>query len=201
MEHHFVVFDLETTGLDPNAEQITEIAAVVLNNWLNTVDEFQCYVSLAEGKELPEYVANITGLNKEFLAENGITEIEAITRFKNFLMRYTHGDMTFVAHHVPFDFSFLHKWEIRPYSFICTRVLSKLTIPTTSASLANLAAIHGFINDNHHSALHDARLTARLLGRLAPDARAIGADYRNVVINDKERPLSFIPEYAKVINK
>lgn len=196
----FVILDLETTGLDYKVEQITEIAAIVLDFDLQVVDSFQRYVNLTEGRVLSDFVKNLTGFTEDFLATNGIDEVEAINQFKNFLMGYI-GDypLTFVAHHAPFDFSYLSKHDIKPVDFICTRVLSRLVDPYEKASLADVAKRLGIENPAHHQAMNDIEVTRQVLATLAPIAVSRGIEFRNVVIDSAERPLNFIPENSKVL--
>jgi DNA polymerase III epsilon subunit-like protein len=195
----FIVLDLETTGLDYNTEQITEIAAICLNNDLQVVGTFQRYVKLTEGRVLSDFIKNLTGFTEEFLAGNGIDEEKAVDDLKAFFMEHFVDEITVVAHHAPFDFSFLSKFGFNPLNFICTRVLSRLVDPNEKASLADVAKRLGIDNSAHHQAMNDVEVTCQVLATLAPIAAERGISFRNVVIDSAERPLNYIPLHSQVL--
>ena len=62
----FIVFDLETTGLNPASEEITEIAACrVVDGAIQ--DSFQTYVN--PHKPIPEEITKLTGISDETVAD------------------------------------------------------------------------------------------------------------------------------------
>lgn len=60
-----IVFDLETTGLKPATEEITEIAAVLVRDG-QIIDSFQTYVN--PHKHIPAEITELTGISDETVA-------------------------------------------------------------------------------------------------------------------------------------
>ena len=73
----FIVFDLETTGLNPASEEITEIAACrVVDGAIQ--DSFQTYVN--PHKPIPEEITKLTGISDETVADAPDLD-EAVPKF------------------------------------------------------------------------------------------------------------------------
>jgi len=193
----FTLFDFETSGLnDPvGTDQIIEVAAL-RTDLEKDYGSIQMYVKL-KGGTLSDFIKNLTGLTESDL-EYGVSEWRAVEILRSF----AYGT-TYVAHHYPFDASFLKKAYPMPdpTDFICTRVLVKLVEPNEKASLADVAKRIGHDLSGHHQAGNDVRATKAILKHYLPLAEAAGIKYRNVLINDSERPLRYIPENAEVISK
>lgn len=94
----YVVFDLETTGFNPEENAIIEIAALKYNN--NTlVDSFSSLVN--PNIPIPKKITKLTGIT-----DNDVSNCETIDKvlpgFINFIENYT-----LIAHNGSFDFSFI----------------------------------------------------------------------------------------------
>lgn len=100
-----IFFDTETSGLDHESCRITELAAVCLesNGFVSETDD---YIVLPENIAMSEGSVKITGITREFLNENGISETEA---FSNFAKHFDgkKGRTLFAAHNAQFDMMFL----------------------------------------------------------------------------------------------
>ena len=86
-----------------------------------------------------------------------------------------------MAHHAPYDGSFLKAWLPegiwRRHRLVCTRLLAKKLIPELPRrGLADLCAFLGITNTRAHRALQDAEATAELLQHLMSRAEAQGLD-------------------------
>lgn len=192
MSEIYTFIDLETTGLDYETEQIIEIAAVS-TDLDREYGRMQMFVRLEKGRELPEFITNLTGITTEDLKGGNIPEPAAYS-----LGQFAAGT-TVVTHNTPFDLAFLSKLGMEPQSFVCTRALAKLVEPTESASLAAVCARHGIDLTGHHRAMNDVLATIEVFRKLAPIAEARGIEYRNVVVSSPERPLNFVPYNSKVV--
>lgn len=194
MSEIFTVVDIETTGLNHEADNIIEIAAIRTDGF-REYGRFHALIRPPEGIEIPPVITELCGIKMEDVI-GGLREDDAI----DLLETFSKGT-TVVAHHVPFDFGFLYRpfiFKLRVKEFICTRALAKLVEPDESPSLKEVCARHSIELNGHHRAMNDVEATAQVLFKLREIADARGIDYRNVVIDSKERPLTFIPQGATV---
>ena len=97
----FVVFDLETTGLDVNRDFIIEIGAAKIENG-EIGERFSSFVSYPA--HLPEDIKELTGIADGDLKDAPPIE-DVLVRFKNFAR-----GCTLVAHNLGFDFAILRNW-------------------------------------------------------------------------------------------
>ncbi|AZU61035.1 3'-5' exonuclease [Neobacillus mesonae] len=187
----YVVLDLETTGLDHTTEQITEIGAIKLDAAFKEVDRFHTMVSLAPGKELPEFITKLTGITVQDL-EGAPTEQEALAKLSEFI-----GDSIVVAQNAPFDLSFISRGDIYPKQFICTRALVRYVEPELSASLKDVCKRRGIELNGHHRALNDVEATIDVLKHYIYEIDE-SFDLMNAVMDEPSRPLKFVPKGAYV---
>ena len=66
-----VFFDTETTGLDPEKDQIIELAAVLVTE-KGIELKIDAFCKLPEGEKLPEKIVELTHITDDMLKENGI---------------------------------------------------------------------------------------------------------------------------------
>ena len=73
---HLVLFDTETTGIDPEREEIIEIGAVSVSEG-GEDGSFNALIRLSKGRTLPPFITQLTGITPEALAAEGIEKAEA----------------------------------------------------------------------------------------------------------------------------
>jgi DNA polymerase III epsilon subunit family exonuclease len=105
----FVAFDLETTGLERDADEIIEIGAVRVRGG-HIEDRMSCL--LKAEKPLSALVESLTGITAAMLAESARDAREGLEEFLRFA-----GDLPLVAHNSDFDATFM------------THALAKLSLP------------------------------------------------------------------------
>jgi len=152
----YVALDLETTGLDPDADAIIEVGAVRFGP-AGVEDTFASVVN--PRRVLPYRIQMLTGIAPEELAE--APPLEAVApRLQGFL-----ADHPIVGQNVAgFDLRFLSAAGIR-YSptVFDTHELAVLLLPLLSGhSLAALARHFDIPMPNHHRALADAEASREL---------------------------------------
>lgn len=160
----FVVFDLETTGLNNQPamgrmDRIIEIGAVKIENGTIT-EKFSSFIACPE-KLSPEIV-NLTGIHDEDLV--GAPPVEKVLAD---FFKFTDG-CYLVGHNVQFDYRFVYYYgeengyyfEQKTYDtlFLAQELLRGI-IP--NFKLNTVAAHYGF-TFNHHRAFDDALTTAKI---------------------------------------
>lgn len=170
----FVVFDTETTGLNPReGDEIIELGAVpVFKGEVLRKEEFETYVD--PGRPVGEASFQVHGIPPENLAgQPTITDI--LPDFSRYV-----GGAVLVAHNAAFDMAFLRMKEKKAgvvfgQMVLDTMVLSSLIHPQQkSHSLDALLERYGIGGEKRHSALGDAIMTAELLVRLLPALKTRG---------------------------
>lgn len=187
----YVVFDFETTGLDYKTEQVIEIACAKLDANLKPIATINGLVALNEGKKLPPFITQLTGITPDML-EGQKSEKESLQNLKEFI-----GDSIVVAQFASFDLSFLSK-VLNPEQFICTRSMARMLRPEAKASLANLVEHYGVTNLDPHRAFADVEATIEVFKHQKAECDEKGIEYMNVLVDSKERPLNYVPENATV---
>jgi DNA polymerase III subunit epsilon len=190
----FTIVDIETTGLNADEDQIIELAAIQ-TDLEKEVGRLEMRVSLNEGKELPEFITELTGIKEEDLVGAYPEQFVAL------MFGLFSTGTTVVAQNAPFDLSFLTKFGVRPDLFLCTRAMAKLIEPTESASLKNVAERWGIEYKGHHRAINDCTMTIEILKQALAKLDEQGVQritYQNLVIDMPDRPLKFTPKGAQV---
>jgi DNA polymerase-3 subunit epsilon len=177
-----IVFDTETTGLNPLAgDRIVEIGCVELWNRVETGRTFHAYFN--PDRPMPSGAEAVHGLTDAFLADKG--------RFKDKVedLLYFLGDCPLVAHNASFDFGFLnHELNNCGRELIClTRMIDTLQLarakhPGAKHSLDALCTRFGVDRSLRikHGALIDAQLLAQCYVELT-GGRQIGLTLTDIV--------------------
>jgi DNA polymerase-3 subunit epsilon len=167
-----IVFDTETTGLDPvQGHRLVEIGCVELFNRFPTGRTFHKYIN--PEREMPIEAFNVHGLSIEFLKQHGIFH-EIADEFLDFV-----ADAPLVAHNGYFDLAFINS-ELdlakRPLfardRIIDTLMLARRKHPGVSNKLDDLCLRYKIDHSRRtkHGALLDAELLAEVYIELT-DAR------------------------------
>ncbi len=159
-----ILFDTETTGLDPaTGDRIVEIAAIELVRDLPTGKIFHRLVD--PERDIPEEATRIHGFSR--------SDLHGKPRFADIADDFLAfiGDFPLVAHNAPFDFGFLNA-ELRrlalpplhPARMIDTLALAKARFPGMPNSLNALCT--RFAIDLSERTTHNALLDCRLLAEV-----------------------------------
>ena len=100
MVDDYVVFDIETTGLNKDIDKIIEIGALKYRNNI-LIDEFNYLIN--PKIKLPEIITTITGIKDKDLVTRDTIEI-VLPKFLDFI-----EDLPLVAHNAEFDLGFINK--------------------------------------------------------------------------------------------
>ena len=159
-----VLFDTETTGLDPaTGDRVIEIAALELVNDLPTGRHFHALID--PERDIPEEVTRIHGFRS--------ADLEGKPKFADIAADLVafFGDARLIAHNAPFDFRFLEFEFVRlglpPLDLermVDTLVLAKTRFPGMPNSLDALC--RRFAIDLSQRTTHNALLDCRLLAEV-----------------------------------
>ncbi|HEV7820546.1 MAG TPA: exonuclease domain-containing protein, partial [Burkholderiales bacterium] len=153
--------DLETSGLSPRADRITEIGVITVD--AGKVEEWTTLIN--PGRDVTE---RARARNEQFCGGNGVAneDLAAAPSFAD-IAAQLHARLAgrlFVAHNARFDFGFLHAafarsgLEFAP-PVLCTVMLSRKLYPDVAGhDLDTLMDRHGLQAEVRHRALPDARL-------------------------------------------
>ena len=156
-----VLFDTETTGLDPlKGDRVIEVAALELVNDLPTGRHFHALIN--PERDIPDDSTRIHGITNAHVADKPL-----FSAIAGDLMAFF-GEGMLVAHNAPFDFGFLNA-ELRrlglgplaPERMVDTLVLAKQRFPGMPNSLDALC--RRFSIDLSARTTHNALLDCRLL--------------------------------------
>jgi len=170
----FVVLDLETTGLSPERDRITEVGAVRARGG-EVLAELRTFVD--PGVPIPAAVTTITGITDADVATAPRID-QVLPTVHDFV-----GDAVFVAHNARFDLGFLTAAAgragvppLRP-RVIDTATLARRLIrdEVRDLRLGTLARHFRVPSQPDHRALHDARATLHVLHALIERAGTLGA--------------------------
>ena len=167
MSGSFVVYDTETTGLDPNTEFLTEIGAVVVENGQIT-ETFGTFVN--PGKPIPPKIVELTGINDSMVAD-APTPDEAVRMFAEFAK-----GRVLIAHNAhKFDMRFMHIAAKRAgieldNAYIDTLPMAQNLYPGLRNYKLDTINDHLEIEPfNHHRAVDDAMALAKIFCKMLED--------------------------------
>ena len=159
-----IVFDTETTGLNPlGGDRMVEIGCVEIVNRVETGRHFHCYFN--PERDMPYEAEMVHGLSTIFLSDKPLFSDKAEE-----LLEFIE-DSPLVAHNATFDFGFLNHELQRcgRHAVAMSRMVDTLTLarskhPGAKHSLDALCMRFGI--DRSHRVKHGALLDAQLLAQV-----------------------------------
>jgi DNA polymerase-3 subunit epsilon len=148
----FIVIDTETTGLDPEYDELIEVCAVKVIAG-QEVDRFESLIKPSQ--EISSFITELTGISNDMLRDAPLPK-KVIPELKNFI-----GNDILVAHNAHFDINFLydnfdnHLNETFSNDFICTMRLSRRIYPKFKNHKLKTICENLLINLPTHRALED----------------------------------------------
>ncbi len=154
---NYVVFDLETTGINQETDDIIEISAIKVTNH-EVTEEFTTLVN--PGRRIPKAATDINGITDDMVAD--APEIgKAMEAFLNFI-----GDAVLVGHNIhTFDTNFVYDAALNclgrelKNDYIDTLYMARKCLPELSHhKLTDVSEHFGIMTDGAHRALCDCRM-------------------------------------------
>ena len=166
---NFVIFDTETTGLNPQVDEICQIAAVrVVNGRVRAGERFDMLVD--PGRKIPAASTAVHHITNE-MVQGAPSVAEALTRFHRFA-----DNNVLVAHNAPFDMAFLQRRETeiglrfdQPIldTVLFSAILFGQSAEHTLDALCTRLAIT-IPEEDRHTAIGDAIGTAAAFAKMIP---------------------------------
>lgn len=167
-EKDYVIFDLETTGISSNYDEVVEISAVKVQDG-KVVDEFSHLVN--PGRPIPFQASQVNGITDSMVAKAPYFD-EVLEGFISFI-----GEDPLVGHNIhSFDMKFIYRdclkffGKVPGNDYIDTLKLAKGCLPQLSHHrLTDLASYYGISTEGAHRALNDCRMNQRVFEALAKE--------------------------------
>ncbi|HUC48312.1 MAG TPA: DNA polymerase III subunit epsilon [Xanthobacteraceae bacterium] len=178
-----IVFDTETTGLDPyQGDRLVEIGCIELLNRFPTGKSFHCYFN--PERDMPEQAFNVHGLSIDFLKDKPLFADKV-----DELIAFLGEDAALVAHNAMFDLGFLNAELDRAghagvsrERIVDTLLLARRKHPGAANRLDDLCARYSI--DNSRRTKHGALLDAELLAEVYVEL--IGARQAQFILSQTE---------------
>ena len=174
---NYIIIDLETTGLNPEVDEIIEIGAIKMTGHV-CADIFSSLV-LTE-KPISSSVLSLTGITNEMIKDTGAPLYDVLLRLSSFL-----GSLPIVGHNIDFDRSFLlnscAKCGLPLIVNRCVDTMNlarKLVKDVENHKLNTLAERFGIDQTRSHRSISDCETTGRLYRKLI---NLIDSDPENAV--------------------
>ncbi len=164
-----VALDIETTGLDPGTDAITEIGAVCFND---RRVEAEWHSLINPGRRIPPQITQLTGIT-DAMVRGAPPLRDVLADLENFV-----GDLPVLGHSVRFDLGFLRKAGIlRTNDALDTYEMASVLMPTAGRyNLSALAQALGILLPATHRALEDARVTHAVYMKMYEEAMRLPLD-------------------------
>ncbi len=171
LDSPFVVFDIETTGLDKYKNHITEIGAVKVENGKVT-DTWSSFVNPCE--PIPPNIVELTSITDDM-----VKDAPKIEEILGSFLEFCKG-CVLVAHNAQFDVGFMRINAERagvPFKFcVCdTLTLARCMYPDLPNHKLNTLSKHlNVALEHHHRAVDDAKATADVFVKMIAELKQMG---------------------------
>lgn len=157
----YVLYDLETTGLNNAKDDVVEISAVKVRNGV-IVEEFSRLIN--PGRHIPDEASTVNNITDEMVRDcPGIDEV--LPEFLDFI-----GDDMLVGHNIrSFDMGFMYRYcnlfwgQELTNDYLDTLMFAKECFPKWKhRTLADLSEYYGIDTTGAHRALADCRMNQQV---------------------------------------
>ena len=178
-----VIYDFETSGLNPFHDDIIEIGAKLIVPETDTdssLTEYSCLVQPYSGNLISDKITKITGISNQLLTTEGVSYKQAFTEFLNYLntIYSKYHSLTLVAHNGnAFDDIFFRRMirillfeNIADYNLLLTKIsfvdslsLCRYLHPQRySHSMKSMCQLYNIQNKQAHRAMGDVNALAEI---------------------------------------
>ena len=158
---NYVIFDLETTGISPNYDEVIEISALKVKGG-EVVDEFNTLVN--PGRKIPFGATKVNGITNAMVAE-----APAFSHVLAEFLDFAEG-LVLVGHNIArFDMKFIWRdaeqyfGEIPQNNYVDTLQVARKHLPKMEHHrLVDLAEHYGISSEGAHRALNDCYMNQKV---------------------------------------
>lgn len=173
---NIIVLDTETTGFSPVKEEIIELAMLQVEkagSGFRICREYDEFIRLSPGKELPAKITELTGISREMLDTQGVAKERVCADLSETL---SCSRPLVVAYNAQFDLCFLY-YFLRLFGKASVlgniKMLDALTVYKDRRpyphKLCNAIEAYGLKGQNTHRAIDDTQATFELLCAMAEE--------------------------------
>lgn len=171
---NYVLYDLETTGISCNYDEVIEISALKVRDGV-IVDEFDELVNPM--RPIPYAASAVNHITDEMVACAPVFSV-VLEEFLDFI-----GDDVLVGHNInSFDMKFLYRDCERYFAqtltndFVDTLKFARLCLSGRKHyRLEDLAEVYGIPTEGAHRALNDCKMNQQVFERLAKEKTSMSA--------------------------
>jgi len=161
-----VSLDIETTGLNPDGDAITEVAAIRFRG-AEVLDQWRSFVN--PGCKIPPFIRELTGIRQ--------SDVDSAPPFSSIRAKLAAfiGSQPIVGHNIGFDLAFLRRYGLHLANpALDTHELATILLPGAGRfALKELADRLGFQHPVVHRSLSDADTTRKLFLYLVEQAHKL----------------------------
>lgn len=166
----YVIFDLETTGISPNYDEVIEISALKVKGG-EVVDEFNTLVN--PGRKIPFGATKVNGITNAMVAEAPAFS-HVLAEFLDFA-----EELVLVGHNIArFDMKFIWRdaeqyfGEIPQNNYVDTLQVARKHLPKMDHHrLVDLAEYYGISSEGAHRALNDCYMNQKVYECMVSEMR------------------------------
>ena len=167
---NYVIFDLETTGISPNYDEVIEISALKVKGG-KVVDEFNTLVN--PGRKIPFGATKVNGITNAMVAE-----APAFSQVLAEFLEFAEG-LVLVGHNIArFDMKFIWRdaeqyfGEIPQNNYVDTLQVAWKHLPNMEHHrLVDLAEHYGISSEGAHRALNDCYMNQKVYECMVAEMR------------------------------
>lgn len=99
---NYTLIDIETTGLSPYRDRVTELGGIKVRNG-EIVDQYSHLVAYEKSNKVPDFITKLNGITEEKIINEGVPVDEAAHDFRDFI-----DDDVIIGYNVNFDLNFVY---------------------------------------------------------------------------------------------
>ncbi len=187
----YISLDIETTGFDPEIDDIIEIGAIKFDDSGKILDKFQTLIKT--DKQIPEIVVHLTNIKNHHLKNS-----PNLKDIKNDFIKFI-GKSPIIGHHIEFDTNFLKTkgFEFKNKEYDTLPLSSSIFRNFSSYSLEALCKIFKIKHENSHRALDDAIASMKLFLIIKKEFQLLPADLIKEIQKISKKSPSSLKDFFK----